>query len=368
LSGLHLDIKIPLERFAVEVRWESLERSLGIFGHSGAGKTTILEAIAGLRPQARGSIEVWGAKWLDSEAGLNLPPERRRVGYVPQDTLLFPHLDVLGNLLSGARRAGNRFIPKTPPEKVLEVLELEPLKRAKVTELSGGERQRVALGRALCSGPGLLLLDEPLAGLDLPLRRRILSYLLRVREEFELPTIYVSHDATEMSILSGEVLVLSEGRRVARGRPEKVFLDTGVLPMFREEGFENVLEARPLDTRESGLLVEIDPGLTVLVAAPGAAGGGKVLFGLRAEDILLATRPPEGISAQNVLPGIVREVREDGAGEKDGGVMVLVTLGRGQRRIAALITKQARVRLGLREGMEVNLVFKAQSCRVLAVQ
>jgi molybdate transport system ATP-binding protein len=305
LSGLFLDIKVPLERFDVAVQWESLERSLGIFGHSGAGKTTILESIAGLRPQVRGRIEVWGSKWLDSGAGVNLPPERRRVGYVPQDTLLFPHQDVLGNLLSGARRAGNPFLPKISPEKVLEVLELEPLKRASVTELSGGERQRVALGRALCSGPGLLLLDEPMAGLDLLLRRRILSYLLRVREEFDLPTIYVSHDATEMSILSQEVMVLSEGKRVARGRPEKVFLDSGVLPMFREEGFENVLEGRALEAKDSGLLVEIEPGLDALVPAPDSPGAGRVIFGLRAEDILLATRPPQGISAQNILSDAV---------------------------------------------------------------
>jgi molybdate transport system ATP-binding protein len=366
LSGLHLDLTVPLERFNVQVRWETLERSLGIFGHSGAGKTTILESIAGLRPQARGRIEVSGAKWLDSEAHLNLPSERRRVGYVPQDTLLFPHLDVLGNLLSGTGRE-NKFIPKVSPEKALEVLELEPLKHARVTELSGGERQRVALGRALCSGPGLLLLDEPMAGLDQALRRRILSYLLRIREEFDLPTIYVSHDATEMSILAREVLVLSEGKMVARGRPEKVFLDSGVMPMFREEGFENVVEGRVLDANDSGLLVEIEPGLSALVAASQEVASGRVLFGLRAEDILLATRPPEGISAQNVLPGIVREVREGSPESAETGVMVLVALGRGGHRIATRITRQARARLGLEVGKEVSLVFKAQSCRVLAV-
>jgi molybdate transport system ATP-binding protein len=352
----------------VEVRWETIENALGIFGHSGAGKTTILESIAGLRPQARGRIEVSGERWLDSENHLHLPPERRRVGYVAQDTLLFPHYNVLENLLSGAPRADKPGGPRISAERVLEVLELEPLKGASVTELSGGEKQRVALGRALCSGPGLLLLDEPMAGLDAPLRRKILSYLLRIHEEFDLPTLYVSHDATEMSILSREVIVLSEGKMLARGRPEAVFLDPSVLPMLREEGFENLLEGQAQDAKESGLLVELEPGLSVLVPASGTPGAVKVVFGLRAEDILLATRAPVGISAQNVLPGIVREVRESAEVGADRAVMVIVALGRGERRLVSLITRQARARLGLGEGMKVSLVFKAQSCRMLAVR
>jgi len=223
--GIVLDITLSLDRFTLSVRWETVENSLGIFGPSGAGKTTILESVAGLRKAARGVIRVNGQSWLDSARGLCLPPERRGVGYVPQDALLFPHRNVMENLLSGRRRAERAAKKSVAPDRVLEVLELTDLGRRDVVSLSGGERQRVALGRALCSGPDLLLLDEPLANLDLPLRRRILPYLFKVREEFAIPTLYVSHDATEIKTLSREVLVLDAGKVRAHGHPDEVLTD-----------------------------------------------------------------------------------------------------------------------------------------------
>src|SRR5437899_8925254 len=165
-----LDLTVPLDRFTLSIAWETSERFLGIFGPSGAGKTTILEAIAGLRRTARGVIRLDGRTCLDSERGIDLPPELRGVGYVPQDGLLFPHRDVFGNLLAGWRRAVQAAAPlgseprrRLAPERVLEVLELASLARRPIATLSGGEQRRVALGRALCSGPDLLLLDEPLA-------------------------------------------------------------------------------------------------------------------------------------------------------------------------------------------------------------
>ena len=136
MSGLSLHLKIPVKHFNVDVLWDTDEPSLGIFGHSGAGKTTLLEAIAGLRPGARGRLRVAGETWLDSSQDLNLPPERRGVGYVPQDILLFPHLDVTGNLLSGAHRKGSAG-GKVHLERVLEVLELQPYRTAPIARLSG---------------------------------------------------------------------------------------------------------------------------------------------------------------------------------------------------------------------------------------
>lgn len=368
-GGITLDLKIPLERFSLEVKWETEESSLGIFGHSGAGKTTILEALAGLRPQARGLIRVSGETWLDSSKGIDLPPEKRGAGYVPQDTLLFPHRDVLGNLLSGAHRSNGPWRRRLSFEKVLEVLELRSLKEARVDELSGGERQRVALGRALCSGPSLLLLDEPLAGMDLPLRRRILPYLIRVREEFSVPTLFVSHDASEMRLLCREVMVLEMGKELAHGRTEEVFFDASLHPVFREEVFENVLQGAVQEIKESGFLVELERDVCVLIPRGAFGGAAKVVFGLRAEDILLSLAPPVGLSAQNVLPGIIRQIRQAGqAEEQDVPVLVEVAFGRGDQRMVASITSQARSRLKLAEGSEVHLVFKAQSCRILTTR
>ena len=219
--SLEVRLLVPLGGFELRVEWETSEPSLGVVGASGAGKTTLLESIAGLRPTARGLVRVNGRTWLDSDSGTRLPPERRGVGYVPQDLLLFPHMDVLANVLAGARRVAAPL----PSRRVLSLLELEALAHRDPATLSGGERQRVALARALCSGPELLLLDEPLASLDRPLRARILPYLLRVREEFGIPALHVSHEPEEVRALAREILVLDAGRVVGRGPAEDVLRD-----------------------------------------------------------------------------------------------------------------------------------------------
>jgi molybdate transport system ATP-binding protein len=180
-----------------------------VFGPSGAGKTTILDAIAGLRRPAAGNITVGNRVVFSSEERIDLPPHRRHVGYVPQDVALFPHMNVRRNMLYG-RRPGQR--PDLPV--VARILEVESLLDRVVGELSGGQRQRVALARALMSSPEVLLLDEPLAAVDVELRRRILPYLSRVRDEFGTPIVYVTHDRAEVAQFADEVVVLEDGRVV----------------------------------------------------------------------------------------------------------------------------------------------------------
>jgi molybdate transport system ATP-binding protein len=368
-STFVLDIQVPLDRFTLSVAWEASERSLGIFGHSGAGKTTILEAVAGLRRDARGIIRVDGETWLDSSRGVNRKAELRGVGYVPQDGLLFPHKDVMGNLLSGRRRAERSAGRHLDPERVLAVLELADLRRRAVAGLSGGERQRVALGRALCSGASLLLMDEPLAGLDAPLRRRILPYLLRVREEFEIPTLYVSHDAGEIGLLCAQVLVLSQGRALRSGPPAEVFTDPAIFPMARREGFENVLRGRVTAVEQGAAIVEVEPGITLMVPGESLGMGLDVIVTLRAEDLILAREKPTGLSAQNVLAGAIRRIGSTADPESSGAqVLVVVELGGGGTVLAVTITNQAALRLDLGEGTPVHLVFKAQACRALAAR
>ncbi len=178
-----------------------------LFGPSGAGKTTVLDAIAGLRTPESGRIAVGDRVLFDSATRVNLPPHARHVGYVPQDVALFPHMDVRRNVLYG-RRPGQKLSLET----VTGMLEVGGLLDRRVPDLSGGERQRVALARALMSAPELLLLDEPLAAVDVERRRRILPYLLRVRDELGIPVIYVSHDRAEVDQLADRVLVFAEGR------------------------------------------------------------------------------------------------------------------------------------------------------------
>jgi molybdate transport system ATP-binding protein len=203
-----LDIELAQGSFVLMATVRIDSRAAALFGPSGAGKTTILDAIAGLRTPRRGSIDVDGRVLFSSTGRINLPPHQRRVGYVPQDVALFPHMNVRRNLLYGRH-------PGVSPDldRVVGMLEIERLVDRDVTELSGGERQRVALGRALMSGPSLLLLDEPLAAVDVPLRRRILPYLRRVRDEVRVPIVYVSHDREEVEELA-DVVVRVEGGKV----------------------------------------------------------------------------------------------------------------------------------------------------------
>jgi len=209
-----IDIQLTQGSFRLEVTARVNGKATAIFGPSGSGKTTTLDAIAGLRAPDRGAITIDGRALFSSSQRINLPPHQRHVGYVPQDVALFPHMNVRRNLLYG-RHPGS----SPPLERVVSMLEIESLVDREVGALSGGERQRVALGRALMSGPSLLLLDEPLAAVDVPLRRRILPYLERVRDELHLPIVYVSHDREEVQRLADYVIVLDAGRVTAAGAP-----------------------------------------------------------------------------------------------------------------------------------------------------
>jgi molybdate transport system ATP-binding protein len=205
---IEVDIELTQGTFTLSAAFEIDARAAALFGPSGAGKTTILDAIAGLRTPGRGTIAIDRRVLYSSGRRINLPPHQRRVGYVPQDVALFPHMSVRANLLYGSHGASGQ----PDLDRVSAMLEIAPLVDRRVTDLSGGERQRVALGRALMSAPSLLLLDEPLAAVDVPLRRRILPYLRRVRDELRIPIVYVSHNREEVDALADAVVRIAEGR------------------------------------------------------------------------------------------------------------------------------------------------------------
>lgn len=205
------NVRLPLSDFALEVDVEIQSRVTGICGPSGAGKTSLLDLVAGLRRPRTALIELDGTVLTDTAAGRFVPTRQRHIGYVPQDLALFPHLSVRRNLLYG--HASN--VPSShlfALSHVAEVLEIAPLLDRGISDLSGGEKQRVALGRALLTAPRLLLLDEPLASLDSKLKARILPFLARVRDEFRLPMLYVSHDVAEVKALCEDVLWMERGR------------------------------------------------------------------------------------------------------------------------------------------------------------
>ena len=211
-----LDFSLRQGAFTVEIAERSEARALALFGPSGSGKTTVVEAMAGLRRPQRGTIAVAGERLFASDARIDVPPRDRRTGYVPQDVLLFPHMTVRRNVMYG-ERPGHADVAT-----VVDLLELGGLMERGVGSLSGGERQRVALARALMSNPHVLLLDEPMAAVDLPRRRRILDALLRIRDELRVPLVYVAHSPEEVARIADRVLVLEAGRVAAAGAPHDV--------------------------------------------------------------------------------------------------------------------------------------------------
>jgi molybdate transport system ATP-binding protein len=198
-------LRLPLAHFELDVTFESSARVTGIFGPSGAGKTSLLDAIAGLRRLAAGRIVVDGDVFDDVSTRMHVPARLRHIGYVPQENALFPHLTVAANIAYGARDAA----AVAPAVAALEIDHLLP---RDVTGLSGGEAKRVALARALVTAPRLLLLDEPLAGLDRPLHGRITAYLERIRDDLRIPMLYVTHDRDELTNIADCVVVLERGR------------------------------------------------------------------------------------------------------------------------------------------------------------
>ncbi|MEM7311374.1 MAG: molybdenum ABC transporter ATP-binding protein [Planctomycetota bacterium] len=354
MSLFDIELRVELTSFTLDYRLRTDDRTVGVFGHSGAGKTTVIEHIAGWRRGAAGKVEIGGRVLLDSSAGVFAPPRHRGIGYVPQDILLFPHWTVQQNVMAGSERP-----EKGAPievDRVLEVLELGSLLDRPVRRLSGGERHRVALARALSSQPSLLLLDEPLSSLDHRLRRRILGDLVRVRDEFHVPMLLISHDPTEVQVLCDRVQRLERGKVVAEGAPGQVLGGSG------GADFENVLAGTVAGIHDHTARVALASGHELIAPRAGVDKGDRVVLGLRADDVLVATEAPRGISARNVLPARVERLGE----AADSVELLAVLVGEGApTELRVRITEDAVRQLDLAVGREVTLILKTNSLEVL---
>ena len=357
-ASLIVRVSLKLGSFDLDVDFQTTTRVTGVFGASGAGKTSLLEAIAGLRRRATGLIRLDDEVWLDSEGGICLRPEHRHIGYVPQEGLLFPHKNVRENLLAGSARASrDGRAPGKTLKDVCDLLELTPLLQRGVATLSGGEVKRVALGRAILSGPRLMLLDEPLASVDIPLRRRVLPFLRRVRDEFRIPMILVSHDPTEVQALCDDLIALRDGAVIARGSPRDVLMDPKVFPLAEQEGFENVLPCSLI--RTEGEMSEVrlgtrDGGVRLVIPR---TEGDVMMVGIPAREIIIATQKPAGVSAQNVLPARIVAVRSVGDLH-----LATASIAEGIPHLAAEVTARACSDLDLQPGRSVFLIIKAAGC------
>lgn len=338
--------------FALDVTFTAPAGVTALFGRSGAGKTSVAQAVAGLLRPAEGRIAVAGRALFDSALGVRLPPRRRRVGYVFQEGRLFPHMSVEANL-----RFGGRFAVSRPPasvvERVVETLGIAPLLQRRPSGLSGGEKQRVAIGRALLCDPAVLVMDEPLASLDQPRKLEILPYIERLRDEGGPPILYVSHSLEEVARLATTIVVL-EGGRVARAGPADAMLsDPGLFPLLGRREAGAILEARvAADPPEEGLTRLDTPGGPLLVARSDLAPGARVRVRVRAQDVMLARIRPVGLSARNVLDVSILEI--GGA----PGPIAEVSLLCGESRLLARVTRLALRELALGPGARCFAVLK----------
>ncbi len=339
--------------FALDVAFEAGPGITALFGRSGAGKTTVINGVAGLLRPEGGRVVLEGEVLFDGRDGTFVAPARRRLGTVFQDARLFPHLSVLDNLMFGARYAP---AGASGPERqdVVELLGLAALLERAPNTLSGGEKQRVALGRALLTRPRLLLMDEPLASLDGPRKQEILPYLERLRDgPLGLPILYVSHAVDEVARLADTLVLIQDGAVRANGPLFEVMSDPAAVPLLGVREAGAVIEADVLEHAADGLsTLGISAGVLELPGVQ-APVGARVRLRVLAQDVILSLGRPEGLSSVNVLPVVVEAVHPgDGPG-------AAIALRAGKDRLLARVTARAVVELGLKPGLRCHAILKA---------
>lgn len=349
--SLEIDVTQALGHFELRAAFSVGSGLTALFGPSGSGKTSLINLVGGLSRPDRGRITLGSDVLVDTARDVFVPSHRRGIGYVFQESRLFPHLTVRQNLLFGHWFAGRKRPETSDLAGVVDLLGIAHLLTRRPQGLSGGERQRVAIGRALLSKPRLLLMDEPLASLDEGRKSEIIPYIERLRDSLGLPVLYVSHSLPEVARLATTVVRFKDGHVIAQGRPGEVLAfsagDTPALSLAEGSVVDHDPRWRLTRLRAFGGLFHVS-----LLDCP---VGSRVRISVRATDVTLSLAHPEGSSALNILPGTVMEI-----GSPEDGV-VSVALDCGGDRLTARVTAYSLDRLGLREGQTVFAMIKTAS-------
>jgi molybdate transport system ATP-binding protein len=352
-------IRVGSSPFLLDISIEVPPGITILFGPSGAGKSTVLDCIAGLASPDAGRIAAGEEVMFDSQSGVNCPPQARRIAYVFQTLALFPHMSAEENVAYGLDGLPHQQ-RAARVEEILKAFRVEKLRARKPPEISGGERQRIALARSLVTQPRVLLLDEPLTGLDAELKAAIVDDLRAWNAAHRIPILYVTHTREEVDALGERVIAMDRGRVVSEGAPMDVLEAPRRKRLAQAAGFENLLRGTVLDLREADgvMRVRLSEGNCEIEVPLGyAAAGDRVRVAIRAGDILLATSHPHGLSARNVIEGRIVSLERRGAlvrARVDGGTEFIVHLTPGAARS-----------LELAAGRRVWLVLKTHSCHLV---
>ncbi|WP_394145021.1 molybdenum ABC transporter ATP-binding protein ModC [Vibrio atypicus] len=328
-----------------------------VFGRSGAGKTSLINVIAGLKTPQTGIISINGTTLFDSQSNINIPIHKRQVGYVFQDARLFPHYKVKGNLLYGVNEADDSYF-----DQIVELLALSPLLERYPNQLSGGEKQRVAIGRALLSKPKILLMDEPLASLDLPRKREVMPFLEQLAHSVEIPIIYVSHSLNEVLHLAENMVVIDDGKIAVNGTLEQVWSSSAMKPWQSFSEQSSLFSATVVEHNSEYVLsrIQLAPDVNLWVQKIHAPIGNNVRLQVRANDVSLVLEPPTKTSIRNILQAKIAKIETHSYGSDKKSVSVTLELAK-NCILVATITSWARDDLNLQEGMVIYAQVKGVS-------
>lgn len=353
-SKITLDFRKTLGNFTLDLNCTLEKKVTAFLGASGSGKSTLLNCISGILSPDDGRIVFGDEALYASDAKINMPPEKRRFGYVFQEGHLFPHLTVGQNIHYGQPRN----LRKNPNSifRLLEILEISELLQRYPKQLSGGQRQRVAIARALAMEPRLLLMDEPLASLDSGLKNRIIPYLHHIKNAFEIPILYVTHAISEAMALADEAFLLSDGRITANGEPYQLLTIPSALPIANLAGVENILSLPIANSDEHRGVTELEIGSQrLIIPYIDMKIGKEVPIAIRAEDIIISLEPNLPISARNILKGTIDAIDNQ----------TLLSIHVEGFHLSVKITHEAREQLQLCKGKEVYCVIKANAVNLL---